>query len=377
MVLSAYRVLDLTDHRGQLAAHILRSLGAEVLLLEPPGGSPARTMGPFAGDDPGPERSLPFWGHNRGKQSVVVDLDDAVGRERFLDLVRSADVLIENEPVGAMAARGLGADALAEVNDALVHVSITPFGETGPKAHWAASDLTLLASSGALALTGDKDRPPLRFGPAPQAWHHAAAEAAQAALIALYERDNRSGLGQHADVSVQQAANQVAASQMLTSLLDASLTSRTAGGVVYGGIDIKLMWPCADGYVSVTFLFGAAIGPFTRRLMEWVCEEGFCDEATRDKDWIEYAVMLMDGREPLAEYERVRDRVLVDFFASKTKAELLEAAVKRRVLVAPVATAADVIASPQLAARDYWQTVDMGGDPVGSVRCASPGRSPS
>ena len=265
MVLSAYRVLDLTDHRGQLAAHILCSLGAEVLLLEPPGGSPARTIGPFAGDDPGPERSLPFWGHNRGKQSVVVDLDDARGRERFLDLVRSADVLIENEPVGAMAARGLGADALAEVNDALVHVSITPFGETGPKAHWAASDLTLLASSGALALTGDKDRPPLRFGPAPQAWHHGAAEAAQAALIALYERDNRSGLGQHADVSVQQAANQVAASQMLTSLLDASLTSRAAGGVVYGGIDIKLMWPCADGYVSVTFLFGAAIGPFTRR----------------------------------------------------------------------------------------------------------------
>ena len=129
---------------------------------------------------------------------------------------------------------------------------------------------------------------------------------------------------------------------------------------MYGGIDIKLMWPCADGYVSVTFLFGAAIGPFTRRLMEWVCEEGFCDEATRDKDWIEYAMMLLDGREPLAEYERVRDQVLVDFFASKTKAELLEGAVKRRVLIAPVVTAADVLASPQLASRDYWETVDMG-----------------
>ena len=150
-------------------------------------------------------------------------------------------------------------------------------------------------------------------------------------------------------MSVQQAANQIAASQMLTAPLDATITRRMAGGVVYGGIDIKLMWPCADGYVSVTFLFGAAIGPFTRRLMEWVHEEGFCDEATRDKDWIEYAMMLLDGREPLAEYERVRDQVLVDFFASKTKAELLEGAVKRRVLIAPVATTADVLASPQLA----------------------------
>jgi crotonobetainyl-CoA:carnitine CoA-transferase CaiB-like acyl-CoA transferase len=110
----------------------------------------------------------------------------------------------------------------------------------------------------------------------------------------------------------------------------------------------------------VTFLFGAAIGIFTRRLMEWVHEEGFCDEATRDKNWVEYATMLLDGREPLAEYERVRDEVLTAFFASKTKAELFEGAVKRRVLVAPIATAADVLANPQLNARGYWETVDMG-----------------
>ena len=359
-MLSSYRVLDLTDHRGQLAGHILRSLGAEVLLIEPPGGSPGRKVGPFAGDDPGPERSLPFWAHNRGKQSVVLDLDTASGRDQLIELARGADVIIENEPVGAMSNRQLGYQDLAAVNEALVHVSITPFGENGPKAGWASSDLTLLAASGALALTGDKDRPPVRFGPAPQAWHHAAAEAAHAALIALYERDNHSGRGQHADVSVQQAANQIAASQMLTSPLEASITKRMAGGVVYGGIDVKLMWPCADGYVSVTFLFGAAIGPFTRRLMEWVCEDGFCDEATRDKNWIDYTMMLLDGREPLSEYERLRDQVLVHFFASKTKAELLEAALKRRVLVAPIATAADVLASPQLAARHYWERVDQG-----------------
>ena len=354
------RVLDLTDHRGQLAGYILRSLGAEVLLVEPPGGSPARGIAPFAGDEPGLERSLPFWAHNRGKKSIVVDLDTVTGRDQLLELVRGADVLIENEPVGAMADRQLGPAALSVVNEALVHVSITPFGATGPKARWASSDLTLQAASGALVLTGDKDRAPLRISPALQAWYHGAAEAAHAALIALYERDHHSGRGQQADVSVQQATNQITASQMLTSALGATLTERTAGGVVYGGIDVKLMWPCADGYVSVTFLFGAAIGPFTRRLMEWVHQEGFCDEATRDKDWLDYATMLLDGREPLSEYQRIRDEVLVEFFASKTKAELLDAALSRRVLIAPVATAADVLASPQLAARNYWEKVDLG-----------------
>lgn len=328
--------------------------------MEPPGGSPARRVGPFAADVADPERSLSFWAHNRGKQSIVLDLETERGRADLVELVRAADVLIENWPVGWAAERGLDDATLSAANAALIQVSITPFGRTGPKAGWASSDLTLLASSGALALTGDRDRPPVRMGPPPQAWLHAAAEGAQAALIALYERNNHSGLGQLADVSVQQAANQIAASQMLNSLLDARMTERAAGGVLYGGMDIRLMWPCVDGHVSVTFLFGAAIGPFTRRLMEWVCEEGFCDEATRDKDWIDYAMALLDGREPLTEYMRIRNQVLVDFFATKTKAELLAAAVQRRLLIAPVATVADVLASPQLAARDYWDKVDQG-----------------
>ena len=66
------------------------------------------------------------------------------------------------------------------------------------------------------------------------------------------------------------------------------------------------VWPCKDGFVSITFLFGDSIGPFTRRLMNWIHEEGYCDEATRDKDWIDYANQLYDGREPISEYERLK-----------------------------------------------------------------------
>ncbi|MDH3681668.1 MAG: CoA transferase [Acidimicrobiia bacterium] len=358
-MLGNLRVLDLTDERGQLASHILRCLGAEVILVEPPGGTRARAMGPFGGDEPGPERSLQFWAHNRGKKSVVIDLETVEGQDELLALAVGADLLFELGQPGDMAAKGLGPDDLAEVNPSLVYTSISPFGATGPRANWVASDLTVLAASGPLSLTGDRDRPPVRFGPAPQGWYHASIEAAGAALVALHERQHTSGLGQHVDVSAQQAANQVAASQMLSHHLNAVPTQRIAGGAFFGGIDIQLMWPCLDGYASVTFLFGTAIAPFTQNLMNWVYEEGYCDEATRDKDWVEYAIMLIDGREPIEEYDRVKS-LLADFFATKTKDELLSAAIERRLLITPVTTVADVVASAQLEARHFWETVEQG-----------------
>ena len=144
-------------------------------------------------------------------------------------------------------------------------------------------------------------------------------------------------------------------SMMLATSLNAVSTTRIAGGANLQGIDIQLMWPCKDGHASVTLLFGLAFARFTQRLMDWVCEEGFCDEATRDKDWTFYAMMLLDGREPVAEYERVK-QCLTDFFATKTKAELLRAAIERRVLITPVWTTAEVLASEQLETRDRKST---------------------
>ena len=100
-MLTGLRVLDASDHRGQLAGQILADLGADVILIEPPGGSPSRRIGPFAGGEDragDPDSSLWFWSYNRGKRSVVLDLDNAedpTDRDRFLHLVRGADVLIE------------------------------------------------------------------------------------------------------------------------------------------------------------------------------------------------------------------------------------------------------------------------------------------
>ena len=358
-MLTPYRVVDLTDHRGNLAGLMLAQLGAEVIAVEPPGGSDARAQGPFAGDVADPERSLVHWSFNRGKRSVVWDLAHSEqDRERFRALVRGTDILIDNEAPGALGAIGLDPQRLLEENPALVHVSITPFGQDGPKAAYAATDLTLMAAGGYLALTGDDDRAPLRIS-LPQAWHHAAADAADVALIALFERQ-RSGLGQFIDVSVQASVLQATQSMVLAHPLGAPKVVRIAGGLKMPPLDLRLVWRCKDGHVTVAFLFGSSIGPFSQRLMRWVHEEGFCDAATLDKDWVAFAVHVDEGRETVEEFERLK-AVLAEFLMSKTKAELLEESLKRRLLIAPVTTVADVDASPQLVARDYWQTVAVPG----------------
>ena len=359
-MLSSYRVLDLTDERGHLAGLMLRQLGAEVIAIEPPEGSSARRLGPFAGDEAHPERSLHHWAYNRGKKSVVLDLDDAEGKEQLRRLAEGADVLIESYDPGVMASLGLGREELISLNPSLIYVSISAFGSDGPKANWTATDVTIQAAAGNMAITGDADRAPLRAGGSlPQAFHNAASEAAGAVLIALHERQHHSGLGQHVDVSAQHSMNQASQSMTLAASLSAVSTSRIAGGANLQGIPIQLMWPCRDGHASVTLLFGAAFRQFTQNLMDWAHEEGFCDEATKNKDWEDYATMLLDGREPVEEYERIK-AMLTDFFATKTKAELLDAAMTRRVLITPVWTVAEVVASEQLAFRGYWEEVDHG-----------------
>jgi crotonobetainyl-CoA:carnitine CoA-transferase CaiB-like acyl-CoA transferase len=126
--------------------------------------------------------------------------------------------------------------------------------------------------------------------------------------------------------------------------------------VKLGPIEFPLVWPTKDGYVAMTFLFGSALGVFTAKLMRFICEQGFCDEATRDKDWIAYGEQLFSGAEPLAEFDRVK-KLVRDFTRSRTKAELLELAVERGFLITPVTTIEEVVESPQFASRDYFQNV--------------------
>ena len=184
-------------------------------------------------------------------------------------------------------------------------MSITPFGATGPKADWPATDLTINAAGCQLAITGDDDRAPVRTS-VPQVFLHAAADAAAGAMVALTERTAQRP--RPARRGVRPAVDDCRRPRATRSppRCTAADAQRMSGGVKAGPLDVQLRWPCKDGFVSITFLFGSSIGPFTRRLMEWIYEEGFCDEATRDKDWIDYTPMLYDGREPMSEFERLK-----------------------------------------------------------------------
>ena len=200
--LDGIRVLDLTTARAEMAGKVLADLGAEVIKVEPPEGTPARRMPPF--DDRDPERSL-YWAIlGLGKGSVVLDvLGDHADREAFERLLTGADVLLESFDPGVMAGVGLGYEQLAERFPQLVYTSVTPYGQDGPWADRPATELTVESAGGLVSLQGDQDRPPLPVG-YPQAAFHAGAQAAADTLIALYERD-RSGFGQRLDTS-QQAA---------------------------------------------------------------------------------------------------------------------------------------------------------------------------
>ncbi|MDQ1424020.1 MAG: hypothetical protein QOD72_1518, partial [Acidimicrobiaceae bacterium] len=343
-MLSPYRVLDLCDDRGHLAGHILAQLGADVIAVEPPGGQRSRHEGPFAGDRADLEGSLAHWAFNRGKRSVVIR--DPIELDMLVD---GADVVIE------CGASPIDLDRLAARNPAAVLVSITPFGSDGPKAHWLATDLTIAAAGGHMAVNGDRDRPPVRMTNR-QAWLNASLDAAVAALIALHERQ-RSGLGQRVDVSAQQSMIVCTQFQMMHALVGAEDIRRISGGVELGDFHVQYVHSCLDGQVTVTFLFGQMIGPFTSRLFRWMHEQGACDESLATKDWIGFFSRVVEGTEPASELAR-GNAAISAFVATKTKAELLAAALERSLLIAPVSTTSDVLALDQLASRDYWEDVD-------------------
>src|SRR5262245_43643710 len=352
-MLRGTQVLDLTDERGLLAGQILAELGADVIHVEPPGGSPARRRGPFVHDREDVEGSLLWWAYARNQRSIVLDLEKDADRSTLLRLLASADFLIESESPGVMDARGLGYAGLRDDHPGLIYVSISAFGGSGPRARQPATDLTLAAASGFLFMTGDADRAPVRVSGVEQAPLFAGLEAALGALLAR-QYQLRPGRGQWVDVSTQQALHAATQSDALSALVGDRFTTRTAGGLVYGGVRLRLLYPAKDGFVSIALLFGATFGPPTARLLQVIHERGFCDAATRDKDWIGYAELLTSGAEPPAEFERVK-QVVETFTRSLTKDELLALAVERNLLLAPVSTVADLLGSHQLAARDYFR----------------------
>jgi len=208
--LAGVRVVEIGDVQGEYCGLTLAGLGAEVVRVEPPEGAPTRSLGPFADDEADPERSLHFWAYNRGKRSVVADLDADAGRDRLRTLLAGADVLIDSTARGYLDARGFGADALDERFPRLVAARITPFGDDGPWAGYTGSDLVHLALGGPLLNCGYDPRPDGTYDLPPmapqvlQSFHIAGEQVAFGIAAALIHR-LESGRGQRLTCAVHEA----------------------------------------------------------------------------------------------------------------------------------------------------------------------------
>jgi crotonobetainyl-CoA:carnitine CoA-transferase CaiB-like acyl-CoA transferase len=350
-LLSPYRVLDLTDERGILCGKILADLGADVIQIEPPGGSSARRVGPFYHDAPHPEGSLFWWSYAANKRSITLNITSNDGRALLKRMVPAAHFLIESFAPGDMERLGLTYDTLAAINPGLIVVSISPFGQDGPYAHYRASDLTGMGMAGFMYVTGDPDRPPARVG-VPHFYLHGSAAGATGAMIAHAQRV-LTGRGQHVDVSCQEAVARTLASAPQLFAIEKTVIRRQGSYRQTGDTTfMRITWPCKDGFVNFQLSGGAGAGRSVNNLIQWMEEEGHGDPVLTGLDWTTLGYGMINK----ALLERVVPPV-ERFLMNHTKAELFEGAAKRRILLFPVATAGDIMRNTQLQARGYFRQV--------------------
>ncbi len=334
-MLAGYRVLDCTGELGWLTGRLLADLGCDVVKIEPPGA----------------DLSAPAWrGNNAGKRLLTLDLTKKAGKAAFLKMVAKADFLLETAQPGSDVAALFDIETLSALNPKLIHVSVTPFGRSGPHAEWHASDLELMAASGAMSLAGEPGGLPLRVT-APQSQPWAASQAACGAMVALTAR-NVTGRGQHVDVSAQAAV--IASIAHAPSFFDlvnqipkragAFMTGRSVHGAIY-----RVFWPCKDGYLNFIIYGGVAGRRTNEGLCAWMRDAGAELGVLADIDWATF-----DSTQTTQAQVDAMEEPIGRFFATVTKAEFLQQAFEREMLGYPVNNVADIAHDPQLSERGLW-----------------------
>jgi crotonobetainyl-CoA:carnitine CoA-transferase CaiB-like acyl-CoA transferase len=351
-LLSPYRVLDLTDVRGQIAGMMLGDLGADVIRIEGPGGSEARHSEPMLSNGPKAERSLAFKAFNRNKRSAIVDFTTTEGREIFLHLVKDADFILDSGPPSLLDQAGLNFEELRKANPEIVHVRTTPFGFDGPMADLPASDLTIAALGGPMSLQGESDRAPVRLA-IPQVWRQAGAEAAVAAMIG-HARMRTTGKGVFVDVSAQSAMTWTMLNGMTASAIQGRDFERDGATLQIGPVAFSLCHECKDGYV-----IALCLGRMLSQLTPWMLEAGTIDaDWLAREDWTTYDYRIFRGGEfaiPLDELTETIRR----FFATKTKRELFMPGLAIGATIAPVLELDELQDFEQLIDRDYFIDVAL------------------
>jgi len=351
-MLSPYRVLDLTDEKALLCGKILGDIGADVIKIERPGGDLARSLGPFYHDEPDPEKSLFWFSVNTSKRGITLNIETVDGQEILKRLIKTADFVIESFPPGYLDQLGLGYQEMEKLKPGIILVSITPFGQTGPYRYYKTSDIVAWAMSGEMSGWGDIDRPPVKISNTAQAYLNAAADGVIGALVALYERGN-TGKGQHIDVSIQESLSIMDGGNRNPAWVrTGTVRKRGAPEMANASHRTTRLYPCKDGWVSWSHGGASVLGP-SLPLIRWMQEEGMSNEFLDEFDWKrpDFAAISQEEMDKIEE-------PTARFFMTKTKAELLEGAINKGVMLYPVATTADMLENAQLAAREFWVGVE-------------------
>jgi crotonobetainyl-CoA:carnitine CoA-transferase CaiB-like acyl-CoA transferase len=332
--LDGLRVLDVTQvMAGPFCAMLLADLGADVIKVEPPSGDSTRQMpGAVAGDSPS------FNAVNRGKRSIVLNLKTSGGRDAFVRLARSTDIVIENYRPGVMAALGLDYPTLSALNPRVIYASISGYGQTGPSRDKGGFDLIAQGVAGIMSVTGEAGGAPVKAG-VPLTDLSAGLFAAVGILAALESR-HRTGVGQHVDTSLVDAGVALSvweATEYFSGIgVPQALGSAHRMNAPYQAIR------CADGFITL----GAANERLFRRLCdvlghtEWTTMPEFADNASRvrNREALAARIESMTAEQPRSHW-----------------LALLEA---NDIPCGPINDYAQVFADPQVLAREMVVEVD-------------------
>ena len=333
-------VLDISQNvSGPYCAKLFGAFGAEVIKIEKPGiGDSARSTGPFPDDNPHPERSGRFLYMNTNKKSVTLDLETGAGAGIFTDLVREADVVVENHKPGTMKKLGLGYEILEELNPGLVMVSISDFGQSGPYRDFTGSTMVDYALSGYMYVNGHPDREPLAGGgeqPAYQGGVHGYI----GVMAALLDRET-TGNGQYIDISSTECLASL--HQFNVNRYQYSKKVQKRVGNRYTYTHPLTIYQCKDGYVSIT----PATDDQTERLL-LMMEMGHLTEDPR----------FVSGFLRLAHADEF-DELVKPWFLERGRKEIVEGCQDFRVPAAYVNTVEDLLNDQQYVARDFWAELD-------------------
>lgn len=352
--LAHLRVLDLTSSSAAYCGKLLADLGADVVKVEPRGGDPGRGEVPLLDTATG-SPSLPFLYANTNKRSVVLDLETGSDRARFRALASASDLILEAFPVGTLAAWGIGYENLSADHPELVLTSLTGFGQTGPQCGFRSNDLVASALGGAMISIGDPADPPVRLA-CHQADISTATLAAASSLIALSSRD-RTGLGQHVDISSLEVVASITHIAGVGKWLEDGILPKRVGTGLVASVPSGA-YRCKDGLVYL----------MVNRPAHWEALAHWIHEITGNQE-----VLLSEfngassNRLP---YRELLDVFIGDLTCRLTVDEAYHEGQRRHIAVTPVQAASDIVVDPHLVARKFF--VEIAVEPGRSLPAPGP-----